>query len=150
VEALQELHGVGPKVADCIALFSLDKLEAVPCDTHVWQIAQRYLPALRSKNPAPALHPLVREFFLKQFGDKCGWAHTVLFAAELREFQAVLEGSPTAVVAGKVKKEAKATLDMRVEQAQAAATEAVLSVEVKKELPDEGAAPTKRKRARRT
>lgn len=37
-EALQELHGVGPKVADCIALFSLDKLDAVPCDTHVWQV----------------------------------------------------------------------------------------------------------------
>jgi N-glycosylase/DNA lyase len=92
-EALQELHGVGPKVADCIALFSLDKLDAVPCDTHVWQIAQRYLPMLRNKNPAPALHPMVREFFLKQFGDKCGWAHTILFAAELREFQSVLSAA---------------------------------------------------------
>jgi N-glycosylase/DNA lyase len=40
-EALLELSGVGPKVADCIALMSLDKLESVPVDTHVWQV--RYL-----------------------------------------------------------------------------------------------------------
>lgn len=37
---LTELMGVGRKVADCIALFSLDKLDIIPVDTHVWQIAQ--------------------------------------------------------------------------------------------------------------
>ena len=45
--ALVELSGVGPKVADCVALFSLDKLDIVPVDTHVWQIAQRYYHSLR-------------------------------------------------------------------------------------------------------
>jgi len=29
-QELQSLDGVGPKVADCIALFSLDKLDAIP------------------------------------------------------------------------------------------------------------------------
>lgn len=39
-ESLLELHGVGRKVADCVALFSLDQLEAVPIDTHVWQVRE--------------------------------------------------------------------------------------------------------------
>lgn len=29
------------QVADCVCLMSLDKSEAVPVDTHVWQIARR-------------------------------------------------------------------------------------------------------------
>jgi len=33
---LTELHGVGNKVADCISLFSLDKADCVPVDTHVF------------------------------------------------------------------------------------------------------------------
>jgi 3-methyladenine DNA glycosylase/8-oxoguanine DNA glycosylase len=37
--ALEELPGVGPKVAACVALFSLDKADAIPVDTHVWQLA---------------------------------------------------------------------------------------------------------------
>ncbi|MED6118659.1 8-oxoguanine glycosylase ogg1, variant 2 [Stylosanthes scabra] len=35
--ALCTLPGVGPKVAACIALFSLDQHHAIPVDTHVWQ-----------------------------------------------------------------------------------------------------------------
>ncbi len=37
---LTALKGVGLKVADCVALFALDKAEVVPVDTHVWQIAR--------------------------------------------------------------------------------------------------------------
>ncbi|CAJ0942441.1 unnamed protein product [Ranitomeya imitator] len=39
--ALCALPGVGAKVADCVCLMALDKPEAVPVDTHVWQIAKR-------------------------------------------------------------------------------------------------------------
>lgn len=35
---LSTLPGVGPKVASCVALFSLDQHHAVPVDTHVWQV----------------------------------------------------------------------------------------------------------------
>ncbi|WOL11844.1 hypothetical protein Cni_G20608 [Canna indica] len=37
IDALCTLPGVGPKVAACIALFSLDQHHAIPVDTHVWQ-----------------------------------------------------------------------------------------------------------------
>lgn len=30
------------QVAACICLFALDKYEAIPVDTHVWQLAVRY------------------------------------------------------------------------------------------------------------
>jgi N-glycosylase/DNA lyase len=35
---LTSLAGVGPKVADCVALFSLDQRGSIPVDTHVWQV----------------------------------------------------------------------------------------------------------------
>lgn len=38
ITALSTLPGVGPKVASCVALFSLDQHHAVPVDTHVWQV----------------------------------------------------------------------------------------------------------------
>lgn len=38
IEGLCTLPGVGPKVAACIALFSLDKNQAIPVDTHVWKV----------------------------------------------------------------------------------------------------------------
>ncbi|XP_021896417.1 N-glycosylase/DNA lyase OGG1 isoform X2 [Carica papaya] len=37
IDALCTLPGVGPKVAACVALFSLDQHQAIPVDTHVWQ-----------------------------------------------------------------------------------------------------------------
>ena len=38
---LKELSGVGPKVADCVCLIGLGKLQAVPVDTHIMQVAAR-------------------------------------------------------------------------------------------------------------
>lgn len=39
IDGLSTLPGVGPKVAACIALFSLDQHHAIPVDTHVWQVS---------------------------------------------------------------------------------------------------------------
>ena len=43
--ALIALPGVGQKVADCVALFCLDKYDVIPVDTHVIQIARRDFPS---------------------------------------------------------------------------------------------------------
>ena len=49
-ELLCELPGVGAKVADCVCLMSLNHHNAIPIDTHVWQIAARdYLPELNKQ-----------------------------------------------------------------------------------------------------
>lgn len=41
-EGLLQLFGVGEKVADCICLFGLHKLEAFPVDTHIRQALQKH------------------------------------------------------------------------------------------------------------
>ena len=50
-QELTKLPGVGAKVADCVCLMSLDKVNAIPVDTHVWQIATtKYLPHMKDEN----------------------------------------------------------------------------------------------------
>jgi len=115
-----EMTGVGRKVADCVALFSLDKLDigmdssapiyyillipsliwlfgfclwpfAVPVDTHVFQIASRYMGKISKKNTLnAAMHDEIGNWFKEHFGEKAGWAHSILFAAELSQFQTLL------------------------------------------------------------
>ncbi|KDQ61033.1 hypothetical protein JAAARDRAFT_32029 [Jaapia argillacea MUCL 33604] len=93
-EARQELLkfiGVGPKVADCVLLMSLDKREVIPVDTHVHQIAMKHY-GLRSAaggkkaNMTPKLYEEVNQRLFAIWGDYAGWAHTVLFTADLKSF----------------------------------------------------------------
>ncbi|AOW01620.1 YALI0B12870p [Yarrowia lipolytica CLIB122] len=86
--SIMEFLGVGPKVADCVCLFSLDKHDTVPVDTHVWQIAQKdYGVARSAKTMTPKAYAQVQEFFREKWGPYAGWAHCVLFAAQLSDFK---------------------------------------------------------------
>ncbi|CDS13398.1 hypothetical protein LRAMOSA05576 [Lichtheimia ramosa] len=87
--ALVELAGVGPKVADCVCLMSLDHAEAIPVDTHVWQIALRDYGFKNKggKTLTAKLYDQVADHFRQVFGDYSGWAHSVLFTADLRAFE---------------------------------------------------------------
>ncbi|CAN8098598.1 unnamed protein product [Discula destructiva] len=88
-EQLLELTGVGPKVADCVCLMGLGWLESVPVDTHVWQIAMRdYKFGGRSKNKTltKAMYDAVGDHFRDLWGEQAGWAHSVLFTADLKTF----------------------------------------------------------------
>ncbi|XP_071495777.1 N-glycosylase/DNA lyase-like [Diadema antillarum] len=86
---LLQLQGVGAKVADCVCLMSLDKREAIPVDTHVWQIAARdYMTSLqKTKSLTDRTYREIGDFFRELFGEYAGWAHSVLFSADLKKFQ---------------------------------------------------------------
>lgn len=87
-EELLALHGVGPKVADCVCLMGLGWSESVPVDTHVWQIAQRDYKFGKGKHSSltPATYTAVANHFRKLWGKEAGWAHSVLFTADLKAF----------------------------------------------------------------
>ncbi|KAI9866503.1 MAG: 8-oxoguanine glycosylase ogg1 [Trichoglossum hirsutum] len=87
-EQLLELQGVGPKVADCICLFGLGWGEAVPVDTHVWQIAQRDYNFGKGKHKSltKVTYDAIGDRFRSLWGKEAGWAHSVLFTADLRAF----------------------------------------------------------------
>lgn len=87
-EQLLALQGVGPKVADCVCLMGLGWGEAVPVDTHVWQIAQRDYRFGKGKHSSltKATYDAVANKFRSLWGKEAGWAHSVLFTADLRAF----------------------------------------------------------------
>jgi N-glycosylase/DNA lyase len=94
-DALCEFKGVGRKVADCVALFSLNQEDAIPVDTHVWNIAIRdYDPdeilQTTVKSLTPTNYKRVGDLFRFKFPNRAGWAHSLLFVAELPSFRGVL------------------------------------------------------------
>lgn len=129
-EKLLELQGVGPKVADCVCLMGLGWGEAVPIDTHVWQIAQRDYKFGRGKHASltKATYDSVANHFRKIWGKEAGWAHSVLFTADLKVFAQRLEARVV------VKKEGHGTDGATVET-----TEAVSDIVIKAEQEHEEA-----------
>ena len=88
-DSLLNLSGIGPKVADCILLMSLDKSDAIPVDTHMFQIAaNKYLPHLKNyKTVTDKIYKEIGGHFRGLYGDYAGWAHSVLFSADLKHLQ---------------------------------------------------------------
>jgi N-glycosylase/DNA lyase len=77
---LMELEGVGPKLADCIALFGFDRTEVAPIDTHVWQALVRlYFPDWKGKTVTAGRYREGSDFLRDRFGRYTAWAQQVLF-----------------------------------------------------------------------
>jgi N-glycosylase/DNA lyase len=70
---LQKFTGVGPKVADCIMLFSMGKHSAFPVDVWVKRAMQHFYLA-----PDVSLKK-IREFGIDKFGELSGFAQQYLF-----------------------------------------------------------------------
>ncbi|OAX85180.1 hypothetical protein ACJ72_00447 [Emergomyces africanus] len=126
-ESLLDLQGVGPKVADCVCLMGLGWGEAVPVDTHVWQIAQRDYKFGKGKHKSltKATYDAVGNHFRNLWGKEAGWAHSVLFTADLKTFSGRL--------ASKVEVDMEITENTKHKIKTVAATQA----SVKRELSDD-------------
>ena len=73
-EALRTLPGVGEKVADCVLLFSLDKLEAFPIDRWVRRAMEEwYLDGVQLSYQAMGV------WAQERFGPQAGYAQQYLF-----------------------------------------------------------------------
>ena len=72
---LMECYGIGAKIADCIAVFSLEKLEAFPVDVWVRRaLAEWYFP-MQKKPPDRAMV----EWAQRYFGRYAGYSQQYLF-----------------------------------------------------------------------
>jgi N-glycosylase/DNA lyase len=76
VGALMEINGVGPKVADCVALFGFGHLEAFPVDARISK-------CLREMYGAEGNYRAMSEFGRKKFGRYAGYAQEFLYHSSL-------------------------------------------------------------------
>ena len=89
IDALREIHGVGYKIADCVALFGLNRVEAFPCDRWVNRaMAEWYddfpMPA-RPENPSHKDHQAIAAWSQQRFGPFAGYAGQYLFHGRRQE-----------------------------------------------------------------
>ncbi len=83
---LLTLKGVGHKVADCVLLFSQDKLEAFPVDVWIKRIITKYYPQhfpknmLHLKNGQSLKNRKISEFGRQYFGKYAGYAQEYLYS----------------------------------------------------------------------
>ena len=77
--------GIGNKVADCIMLFSLNKLEAFPLDTWIIKILEKYYSnefKIETKTITIKQYDMLHEKIVNYFGPYCGYAQQFLFKME--------------------------------------------------------------------
>ena len=73
IKSLLKFNGVGPKVADCIALFGMKKYDTFPVDVWVKRVMQEFYVEDDMSLPK------IRKFAIDKFGDLSGFAQQYLF-----------------------------------------------------------------------
>ena len=88
-DSLCQVFGIGKKVADCILLFSLDKLEAVPLDRWVLRILQKYYSKefqITTKTITEKTYDDLHDKIVDHFGKYSGYGQQFLFKNERDNF----------------------------------------------------------------
>ena len=88
--SLCQVFGIGKKVADCILLFSLDKLEAIPFDRWVLRILQKYYSEIfdiTTKSITDKTYDNLHNISVEHFGKYAGYAQQFLFKNERENFE---------------------------------------------------------------
>nr|WP_016940186.1 DNA glycosylase [Candidatus Nitrosopumilus sediminis] len=85
-----QIPGVGNKVADCIMLFSLNKLESFPLDRWMIRILEKYYSdkfQLETKTITEKQYGILHEKIVNHFGPFAGYAQQFLFKMERENYQ---------------------------------------------------------------
>jgi N-glycosylase/DNA lyase len=89
-ENICQIPGVGNKVADCVMLFSLNKLEAFPLDRWMIRILEKYYPEqfqIKTKTITEKQYSILHEKIVNYFGPYAGYAQQFLFKMERENHQ---------------------------------------------------------------
>ena len=89
-DEIMKISGIGNKVADCILLFSLEKLEAFPLDRWMIRILEKYYSnefKLETKTITEKQYKVIHEKILNHFGEYAGYAQQFLFKMERENYQ---------------------------------------------------------------
>jgi len=89
-ERICSIPGVGNKVADCIMLFSLNKLESFPLDRWMIRILEKYFFnefQLETKTITKKQYDILHEKIVNHFGPYAGYAQQFLFKMERENYQ---------------------------------------------------------------
>ena len=84
------IPGIGNKVADCILLFSLDKLESFPLDRWMIRILEKYYTKkfqIDTKTITEKQYDILHEKIVDYFGPYAGYAQQFLFKMERENYQ---------------------------------------------------------------
>lgn len=87
-EEICKIPGIGNKVADCIMLFSLNKLESFPLDRWMIRILEKYYSNfhLETKTITEKQYDILHENIVSYFGQYAGYAQQFLFKMEREKF----------------------------------------------------------------
>jgi len=84
-ESLLKIFGVGNKIADCIMLFSLEKLDAFPLDRWMIRVLQKYYSdkfLLSNKTITEKTYQSLHNEIVNHFGPYAGYSQQFLFKME--------------------------------------------------------------------
>ena len=87
---IRTIPGVGNKVADCIMLFSLEKLEAFPLDRWMIRILEKYYSnkfQIDTKTITEKQYEILHKKILNHFGPYAGYSQQFLFKMERENYQ---------------------------------------------------------------